>query len=127
MRTVAPEVIRVAAEAIKRARNTATVPIETTFGNFDGRTAEDVANEAIQLIDDIRYIDIEHTFRVLCDLFVTARSHKERERILRSIEGLARYDLDVWKQVGFGVQKVLYDGICALSEAHRRRGLMPGL
>ena len=120
VRTVAPEVIRVAAEAIKRARNTATVPIETTFGNFDGRTAEDVANEAIQLIDDIRYIDIEHTFRVLCDLFVTARSHKERERILRSIEGLARYDLDVWKQVGFGVQKVLYDGICALSELEKK-------
>lgn len=71
---VAPEVIRLAAEAIRKARDTLPIPVQTAFGDFDGRTAEQVATEALQLIDDLRYAEIEHTFHVLCDLYLTAYS-----------------------------------------------------
>jgi hypothetical protein len=119
VRAVAPEVIGVAADAIKKARNTAAIPIETAFGNFAGRTVEHVADEALHLVDELRYVDIESTFRVLCDLYVTARSDGERKRISQSLEGLARHHLEAWKQVGFGVQKVLYDAISALPQAEK--------
>jgi ppGpp synthetase/RelA/SpoT-type nucleotidyltranferase len=119
IRAVAPEVIGRAADAIKKARDTATTPIETTFGTLRGHTADYVTNEGLQLIDDLRYVDVELTFRVLCDLYVTARSDEERNRILQSVERLAHYDLNAWRQVGFGVQKVLYDAICTLSEAEK--------
>jgi ppGpp synthetase/RelA/SpoT-type nucleotidyltranferase len=117
--TVAPEVIRLAADAVKTARGTATTPIETPFGNFDGHSAEQVANEALQIIDDLRYKDIAVTFRVLRELYVTAGSAQERKRILQSFEALARNDINVWRQVGFGVQQVLYDAICALPQGEK--------
>lgn len=32
---------------------------------------------------------------------------------------MARYDLNAWRQVGFGIQRVLYDAICALPEVEK--------
>ena len=52
----------------------------------------------------------------LCHLYLTAVSDEERKRISQSFEALARNDVNVWKQVGFGVQRVLYDEIQALPE-----------
>jgi len=117
---VAPELIRVASDGIKKARAAATIPIETPFGDLDGHTPEDVANQALQIIDDLRYVDIDQTFRVLCDLYVTSSSDEERRRILQSVEALARTDINVWRRVGFGVQRVVYDAISALPEAERK-------
>jgi ppGpp synthetase/RelA/SpoT-type nucleotidyltranferase len=124
--SMAPEVIRIAAGALKAARNTATIPLETPFGNFEGHTTNDVANEALQLVDDLRYVDIELTFRMLCDLYLTAASEEERQRILKSVEALARNDLRAWQQVGFGIQQVLYDAICNLPETEKV-GLHPAI
>ena len=116
---VAPDVIGRAAEAIKQARDTLPVQLETPFGNLDGRTSLDVANEALQLIDDLRYADISLTFRTLCDLYPGVRSDDERKRISQSFESLGRNDLNVWKQVGFGVQQTLYEAIQAFPEGER--------
>ena len=64
-------------------------------------------------------MDVAQTFRVLCDLYMTASSDEERQRILQSLEALARNDINVWRQVGFGVQRMLYDAIRALPEHER--------
>jgi ppGpp synthetase/RelA/SpoT-type nucleotidyltranferase len=117
---VAPDVIKQAASAIKQARDVPTVKIETPFGDFAGRSAQDVVKEALQLIDNLRFVDIELTFRTLCELYRTARADDERGLILKSIETLAQNDLHVWKQVGFGVQQKLHDAIRALPEDERQ-------
>ena len=117
---IAPDVIARAAESIKKARDVPTVPIETTFGNFDGHTAEGVSDEALQLIDLLRFVDISLTFRTLCDLYLTTRSDQERKRIEQSFETLAQNDLEVWKKVGFGVQRTLYEEIVALPEEQKK-------
>jgi hypothetical protein len=119
MPAVAPDVIRVAVDTLKSARGAPTAPIETPFGNFGGQGAEDVADQALQIIDDLRYVDVGQTFCILCDLYMTASSDEERKRILQSLEALARNDINVWRQVGFGVQKVLYDAIRALPQQER--------
>ena len=112
---VAPELIRAASDAVKEARKVATAPIETPFGNFDGHDAEHVANEALQLIDDVRYVDVAQTFHVLCDLYATSTSDEERKRVLQSMEVLARNDINAWRQVGLGVQQAIYDEMSALA------------
>ena len=86
---MAPELIRVVSAAMKNGRSTATKPIETPFGNFDGHTSDQVANEALEIIDQVRYVDIQATFRVLCDLYATTSSNEEGRRLLQSIERLA--------------------------------------
>jgi ppGpp synthetase/RelA/SpoT-type nucleotidyltranferase len=111
---MAPELIRVASVAIKRARAISTTPIKTPFGTFDGHTSDDVANAGLEIIDRLRYVDIHATFRTLCDLYTGAISDEERRRLLQSVESLAKNDLEVWKQVGFSVQKILLDDIFTL-------------
>ena len=117
---IASDVIGRVAQSIKDARDAPTIAIETPFGNFDGRTAQGVANEGLQLIDDLRFVDIALTFKVLCDLYLGARTDEERTRINQSFEALARNDLNVWKEVGFGVQKALYEAILALPEGEKK-------
>jgi ppGpp synthetase/RelA/SpoT-type nucleotidyltranferase len=119
--TVAPELIRVASSAIKKARTVATTPIETPFGQFNGSTLDQVVNAALEIIDQLCYVDIQATFRVLCDLYATADSSEERRRLLQSVESLARNDVEVWRQVGFGVQKVLLEEIEALGDSDKER------
>jgi ppGpp synthetase/RelA/SpoT-type nucleotidyltranferase len=116
---VAPEIIRATVEAIKKARSAPEQEIETPLGNLSGRTAEQVASAGLEIIEDLRYSDIQETFRVLCDLYATATADEERRRILQVAERLAHHDLEVWRQAGFFVQKVLQESISALSDAER--------
>jgi hypothetical protein len=116
---VAPEVIRSVVEAITKARMTPVKEIETPLGNMPGHTAEQVVNAGLQIIEDLRYIDIQGTFRVLCDLYASASSGEERRRIIQATERLAHNDINVWRQVGPLVQKLLQESISALSDAER--------
>jgi ppGpp synthetase/RelA/SpoT-type nucleotidyltranferase len=116
---IAPDVIGRAAEAITQGRDTPTVKIKTPFGNFDGRTPEDVVKEGLKLIDILRFVDVELTFKTLRELYAAAHTDDERGLILKSVETLSQNDLQVWKQVGFGVQQKLHGAIRALSTEER--------
>jgi ppGpp synthetase/RelA/SpoT-type nucleotidyltranferase len=113
---VAPVIIRNTVEAIKKARTTATKEIETPLGNLRGHTAEQVVNAGLEIIEALRYVDVQETFRVLCDLYVSAANDEERRRIIQAAERLAVSDLDVWQQAGFIVQKRLQESITALND-----------
>jgi ppGpp synthetase/RelA/SpoT-type nucleotidyltranferase len=112
---VAPEIIRNTVEAIKKARTAAPKEIETPLGNMPGHTAEQVVNAGLAIIETLRYVDVQETFRLLCDLYVSVATDEERRRIVQVAERLAHNDLDVWRQAGFIVQKLLQESITALS------------
>ena len=44
-----------------------------------------------------------------------------RKKILETVESLARYEIDVWTQVGPGVQTTLLDAVSALKPEERIR------
>lgn len=116
---VASEIILNTVEAIKKARIGPTKEIETPLGNLPGHTAEQVVHAGLELIETLRYVDVQQTFRVLCDLYVSAATDEERNRITQVAEQLAHNDLDVWRQAGFVVQKLLQESIAALSDGDR--------
>jgi ppGpp synthetase/RelA/SpoT-type nucleotidyltranferase len=116
---MAPELIRSVLETIKKARAAPVKEIETALGNIPGHTAERVVNAALELIENLRYADIQETFRVLCELYVSAGTNEERRRIIQVTERLAHHDINVWRQAGFVVQKLLQESISALSDADR--------
>ena len=116
---VAPEIIRNTVKAIKKARTTATKEIETPLGNLPGHTAEEVAKTGMEIIETLRYVDVQETFRVLCDLYVSAATGEEGRLIIQVAERLAHNDLDVWRQAGFIVQKLLQESLTALNEDDR--------
>jgi ppGpp synthetase/RelA/SpoT-type nucleotidyltranferase len=118
---IAPELLRACVDAIKKARSVELQPIETPFGNFEGHSLEYVVRVALEIIETIRYVDIEATFRAYCDLYLTASDSAESDKIIQAVERLADNDFRVWRQVGFGVQNVLQAAVSALSVENRQR------
>ncbi|MFN3855684.1 MAG: hypothetical protein ACK4M0_14930 [Phreatobacter sp.] len=116
---VAAEIIRNTMEAIKKARTAPTKEIETPLGNLPGHSAEQVVGAGLELIEALRYVDVQQTFQVLCDLYTSAATDEERRRIIQVAERLAHNDLDVWRQAGFAVQKLLQESISDMSVGDR--------
>lgn len=116
---VAPELIRAIIVAIKAARTSPVKDIETPMGNLPGHKAEQVTDAGLEIIEVLRYINIQETFRVLCDLYASATTDEECRRIIQAAERLAHNDIDVWRQAGYVVQKLLQESISALSDVER--------
>jgi hypothetical protein len=86
IRGVYPEIRRALKTAVQAARNTETKPIESPFGNFPGKTSQDVTLVAVGILNTLRYVDIEATFRSLIDMC-------KGEQVLRPIV------LTVWREL----------------------------
>ena len=97
--------------AVKKAKDSPAKPIVTPFGELEGKTAGDVARLVVEIFDMLRYVDIERTFGVLCQIFLEQEEEQTRSRIQNAVENLAKYDLGVWEKVGPGVQSVLADAV----------------
>jgi hypothetical protein len=113
---VQAEIRRAIVQAVKQARKVETRPIETPYGELSGKSVEDVVEIAADIIDDLRYQDVDATFDAICDLYGNAESDAERERWIRSAETLAEHNLFVWRQVGPDIQARLVDRIGALPD-----------
>jgi ppGpp synthetase/RelA/SpoT-type nucleotidyltranferase len=103
------ELIEPLISALERARGTPTKPIKTPFGELEGKTAADVARLVVEIFDMLRYVDIERTFDVLCQIFRGETDEQTRKQILDAVQRLAKYDLGVWEKAGALVQAVLVD------------------
>jgi hypothetical protein len=116
---ITPEVMRAVVAAIKSAHNTPVKEIETPLGNMPGHTAERITDAGLEIIEELRYFKVQETFRVLCDLYVSASTDEERGRIIKTVERLAHNNLSIWQQAGCAVQKMLQEAISALNDADR--------
>lgn len=105
-----PEIRAALIAAVLAARDTDTKPIETPWGKLDGKTEKDVLDLAADIFDDLRYVSIDApvaTLDALCELYPTAETDAERQRILRSVKSLASNNYDVWKAGGPIIQDML--------------------
>jgi len=106
---VYPEIRRALETAVQAARTTETKPIETPFGNLPGKTSQDVTLVAVGILNTLRYVDIEATFRSLIRIYKGDQDTEVRKQIVDAIKHLAKYHLDIWNQAGPYVQAVLAD------------------
>jgi hypothetical protein len=104
---------------VDNARVTETRPIVTPFGNLDGHTAADVIRLVVAIISDLRYVDVEAALQALGRIYQASNDADMRKEVDRSVEELARYDLDVWRQVGPAVQLALVSLIDGLDPGER--------
>ena len=114
-----PEIMQALLLTVDKARATQIEPIETPFGNLDGKTPGDITTLAISILDNLRYVDVEGTFLALGRLY-QCEDDDRRQTILKTVAQLARYDLDVCRQVGLGVQFALAAAIEGLDHDQRR-------
>jgi len=111
---------RALVEATRSARSCAQKPIESLFGAVPGKTAKDIANQVLEIFDDLRYVDVERTFRSLATLYLDDDSWQVRKEILQVVEHLTQYDLNVWGHVGPYVQYELTEIVAGLTHEQRQ-------
>jgi ppGpp synthetase/RelA/SpoT-type nucleotidyltranferase len=118
---VQSELLRSLARAIADGRVTPTKDVETDFGKFRGHTAEDVTDAALDIVDYLRFVDVEATFEALCAIAPRATGEAERKRIDSSIERLSKHDLDTWRKVGPAVQVALVSAVAGFGPDERKQ------
>ncbi|MCC7168577.1 MAG: RelA/SpoT domain-containing protein, partial [Rhodospirillales bacterium] len=98
----------------KKSRTSLSIPISTPFGDIKGKSAADVANIIVDIIDHYRYVSVETTFLALCSIYRDEIDSEVQGHILEVVKHLAHYNLDVCRKVGPQVQWVLMDIIAKL-------------
>lgn len=112
-------------DAVERTRGSQSEPVETIFGKYPGASGEDVARKVSTVLSDHRYCDPKLTIDTLVRLFTAAKSDEER-RVWRDLAGrFAEHDIDLWKQCGPAVDRMIIDAFTNLKkeEAGRAREL----
>lgn len=105
--SVYPEIKDSIIAAIKAARETKALDIETPAGSFPGVSVERVVKVACEILGHARYVSIEGTFEAVCELFPGALDDDERKHFLDLIHKVAMHELEIWKQAGPAVQVAL--------------------
>lgn len=114
-------------DAVVSARDTPVAQIESPFGNFDGKSRESVVTLALDILDNLRYVDVEGTFLALLEIYKTEPDKEVREHLTEVVRHLAAYNLDVWRQAGLYVQvtlAIVIDRLSAEDRVHVRSLLL---
>jgi ppGpp synthetase/RelA/SpoT-type nucleotidyltranferase len=97
--------------AVTKAKDSPVTPRKTPFGELEGKTAADIARLVVDLLEMLRYLDIERVFGALCQIFVTQEDEQSRTHVKKAVENLAKHELQVWEKAGPYVQTTLADHI----------------
>jgi ppGpp synthetase/RelA/SpoT-type nucleotidyltranferase len=103
--------------AVRAARSTEPVPIETTRGNIDGFLADAVVSLAFEIIESLRYADPVGTLQLLIDIYRGEQNEDTRQQIVNIVKKLSEYNIEVYKQVGPMLQMSLVDYLAEMGDA----------
>ena len=103
--------------AVKAARATEPVPIETTYGNIDGFNADAVMRLVVEIVENLRYIDVIGTLQLLIAIYRDEPSNDIQQQIVNAVKKLSEYNIDAYKQVGPMLQMALVDHLAGMSNA----------
>jgi ppGpp synthetase/RelA/SpoT-type nucleotidyltranferase len=110
--------------AIEAARTVPVVARNGIMGSMRGATSTDVLKSGLEVLDSIRYSDMDEGFQALVRLWTGTTGRADCEPIEASLERLAKFSIPVWEQVGAGVQLDLLDALSDMS-ADRRKIVRP--
>jgi ppGpp synthetase/RelA/SpoT-type nucleotidyltranferase len=102
--------------AIKAARITEPVPIETTSGNMEGFLAEAVVSLVLEIIESLRYADPIGTLQLLIDIYRSEPDEDIRQQVVNIVKKLSEYNIDAYNQVGPMLQMALVDYLAQMDD-----------
>lgn len=106
-----PEIVEALLQAVERARQVTSIPIETPFGALPGEGVEEIADLVVKILERYRYVNVVMTLKAVVRLYPGAGTEKERAILIELGEKLAKHELAVWKNYGPAVQAMLLDEI----------------
>ena len=103
--------------AVKAARATEPVPIETTYGNMDGFKADAVTRLVVEIVENLRYADVTGTLQLLIDIYRDEPNADIQGQIVNAVKKLSEYNIGAYNQVGPMLQMALVDYLASMSDA----------
>lgn len=103
--------------AVESARNTQPVPIETTYWPFDGFKADAVTQLVVQIVENLRYVDVVGRLKLLIDIYKEEPSEDIRIQIINVVKRLSEYNIDAYEHVGLMLQMELVDYLAGMSHS----------
>ena len=103
--------------AVKAARATEPVPIETTYGNMEGFKADAVTKLVVEIVGSLRYADVSGTLQLLIDIYRNEPNDDIRRQIVNAVKNLSEYNINAYNQVGPKLQMALVDYLAGMSDA----------
>ena len=103
--------------AVKAARGTEPVPVETTYGNMEGFKADAVTKLVVEIVESLRYADVIGTLQLLIDIYRDEPNDDIRQQIVTAVKNLSEYNIDAYNQVGPMLQMALVDHLAGMSDA----------
>jgi ppGpp synthetase/RelA/SpoT-type nucleotidyltranferase len=103
--------------AVRAARSTEPVPIETTRGNIDGFLADAVVSLVFEIIENLRYADPVGTLQLLIKIYRAEPVEDICQQIVNVVKKLSEYNIDAYNQVGPTFQMALVDYLAEMDVA----------
>jgi ppGpp synthetase/RelA/SpoT-type nucleotidyltranferase len=103
-------------KAVKAARSTEPVPIETTFGNLEGFKPDAITRLVVEIVGILRYVDVIGTLQLLIDIYRDESNDDIRQQIVNTVKNLSEYNIDAYNQVGPMLQMALVDHLASMSD-----------
>jgi ppGpp synthetase/RelA/SpoT-type nucleotidyltranferase len=103
--------------AVKAARGAEPVPIETAFGPLDGFNADAVTRLVVEIVENLRYIDVVGTLKLLIDIYRDEPNDGIRTQIVNAVKRLSEYNINAYEQLGPMLQMELVDCLAGMSSA----------
>ncbi|MFZ3017888.1 MAG: RelA/SpoT domain-containing protein [Gallionella sp.] len=103
--------------AVKAARATEPVSIETTYGNMGGFKATAVTKLVVEIVGSLRYADVTGTLQLLIDIYRGEPSDAVRQQIVNAVKNLSEYNIDAYNHIGPMLQMALIDHLASMSDS----------
>ena len=103
--------------AVKAARGTEPVPIETTYGNMEGFKPDAITKLVVEIVESLRNVDVIGTLQLLIDIYRDEPNDDIRRQIVNAVKNLSKYNIDAYNQVGPMLQMALVDHLASMSDA----------
>lgn len=103
--------------AVKAARATEPIPIETTYGKLEGFKADAVTKLVVEIVGSLRYADVTGTLQLLIDIYRDEPNDNIRQQILNVVKNLSEYNIDAYNHLGPMLQMALIDHLAGMSNA----------
>lgn len=114
--SVYPDVASKLVEAVRRAKETAPIQIETPFGTLDAKTFDDIVAAVAEVLRQYRYVEVDLTMEALFKLWLLDPLDDGRKALLELAKALANHQIEVWKQAGPRVQEMLVERIAKFGD-----------
>jgi len=102
--------------AVKVARTTEPVSIETTYGNMKGFKADEVTSLVVGIVESLQ-ADVIGTLQLFIDIYRDEPNEETCKQIENAVKNLSEFNFETYKQVGPMLQMVLVDHLDGMSDA----------